>query len=92
MPSIFSRISTKLATLSAIGIFLVTVMLLTVWQGGHHLYERAKYRDELLIVSRDLVDAKASWRGMQVGVRDLAGHVTSRVRRRLLAGETGRTS
>ncbi|OWV81721.1 chemotaxis protein [Rhizobium sp. R634] len=71
MPSIFSRISTKLATLSAIGIFLVTVMLLTVWQGGQHLYERAKYREELLIVSRDLVDAKASWRGMQVGVRDL---------------------
>ncbi|ARM92639.1 methyl-accepting chemotaxis protein (plasmid) [Rhizobium sp. CIAT894] len=69
--SIFSRISTKLATLSGIGIFLVTVMLLTVWQGGQHVYERAKYQEGQLIVSRDLVDAKASWRGMQVGVRDL---------------------
>ncbi|MBB4235757.1 methyl-accepting chemotaxis protein [Rhizobium esperanzae] len=46
-------------------------MLLTVWQGGEHVYERAKYQEGQLIVSRDLVDAKASWRGMQVGVRDL---------------------
>ncbi|OWV81310.1 chemotaxis protein [Rhizobium sp. N122] len=69
--SIFSRISAKLATLSAIGIFLVAVMLLTVWQGGQHVYERAKYQEGQLVVSRDLVDAKASWRGMQVGVRDL---------------------
>ncbi|MBB2753881.1 UNVERIFIED_ORG: methyl-accepting chemotaxis protein [Rhizobium aethiopicum] len=69
--SIFSRISTKLATLSAIGIFLVAVMLFTVWQGGQHVYERAQYQVGQLVVSRDLVDAKASWRGMQVGVRDL---------------------
>ncbi|PDT00023.1 methyl-accepting chemotaxis protein [Rhizobium chutanense] len=69
--SIFSRISTKLAILSGIGIFLVAVMFLTVWQGGQHVYERAKYQEGQLIVSRDLVDAKASWRGMQVGVRDL---------------------
>lgn len=68
--SIFSRISTKLAMLSAIGILLVAVMLLTVWQGGQHVAQRAKYRDEQLIVSRDLVDAKAL-RGLQVGVRDL---------------------
>ncbi|RFB88857.1 methyl-accepting chemotaxis protein [Rhizobium leguminosarum bv. trifolii] len=69
--SIFLRISTKLATLSAIGIFLVAVMLFTVWHGGQHVYERAKYQEGQLVVSRDLVDAKASWRGMQVGVRDL---------------------
>ncbi|UWU26101.1 methyl-accepting chemotaxis protein (plasmid) [Rhizobium sp. CB3060] len=69
--SIFSRISTKLATLSAIGILLVAVMLFTVWQGGHYVYEHASYQKEQLIVSRDLVDAKASWRGMQIGVRDL---------------------
>ncbi|ANK89049.1 MULTISPECIES: methyl-accepting chemotaxis protein [unclassified Rhizobium] len=69
--SIFSRISTKLAALSGIGIFLVAAMLFTVWQGGQHVYERAKYQEGQLIVSRDLVDAKASWRGMQVGVRDL---------------------
>ncbi|MBY4611272.1 HAMP domain-containing protein [Rhizobium sp. 9T] len=69
--SIISRISTKLATLSAIGIFLVAVMLLTVWQGGQHVYESAKYQEGQLVVSRDLVDAKASWRGMQIGVRDL---------------------
>ncbi|PDV87503.1 methyl-accepting chemotaxis protein [Rhizobium sp. H4] len=69
--SIFSRISTKLATLSAIGIFLVAAMLLTVWQGGQHVYESAKYQEGQLVVSRDLVDAKASWRGMQIGVRDL---------------------
>ncbi|AJC83080.1 methyl-accepting chemotaxis protein (plasmid) [Rhizobium etli bv. phaseoli str. IE4803] len=69
--SIFSRISTKLTMLSAIGIFLVAVMLLIVWQGGQHVYESAKYQEGQLIVSRDLVDAKASWRGMQLGVRDL---------------------
>ncbi|OWV85561.1 chemotaxis protein [Rhizobium sp. R635] len=69
--SIFSRISIKLATLSGIGIFLVAVMLLTTWQGGQHVRERAKYQEGQLIVSRDLVDAKASLRGLQVGVRDL---------------------
>ncbi|PDS76260.1 methyl-accepting chemotaxis protein [Rhizobium sp. L43] len=72
MPAtIFSRISTKLAILSGIGIFLVAVMLITSWQGGNLVHERAKYEGDQLIVSRDLVDTKASWRGMQVGVRDL---------------------
>ncbi|MDC7745641.1 methyl-accepting chemotaxis protein [Rhizobium binxianense] len=69
--SIFSRISTKQAILSGIGIFLVAVMLITSWQGGHLVHERAKYEGDQLIVSRDLVDAKASWRDMQIGVRDL---------------------
>ncbi|MBB4571767.1 methyl-accepting chemotaxis protein [Rhizobium leucaenae] len=69
--SVFSRISTKLATLSAIGIFLVAIMILTVWQGGSLVRERAKNQESQLTASRDLVDAKASLRGMQTGVRDL---------------------
>ncbi|WFU04753.1 methyl-accepting chemotaxis protein (plasmid) [Rhizobium sp. CB3171] len=69
--SIFSRISTKLTMLSGVGIFLVAVMLVTAWQSGQLVKERAAYQRDQLIISRDLVDAKASLRGMQVDVRDL---------------------
>ncbi|WFU07217.1 methyl-accepting chemotaxis protein (plasmid) [Rhizobium sp. CB3171] len=65
------KISTKLAMLSGLGIFLVTVMLVTVWQGGELLHERMAYQSDMLVASRDMVEAKAAVRGMQVGVRDL---------------------
>ncbi|NTH79761.1 HAMP domain-containing protein [Agrobacterium rhizogenes] len=68
---IFSRISTKLVMFSGTGIFLVAVMLITAWQGAQLTSERSTYQKDMLVVSRDLVDAKASLRGMQVGVRDL---------------------
>ncbi|MBB5575525.1 methyl-accepting chemotaxis protein [Rhizobium paranaense] len=71
LSSISSRLGAKLAALSAISIFMVAAMLLIVLYGGRVIDERSAYLKSQLIVSRDLVDAKASLRGMQVGVRDL---------------------
>ncbi|RUM20420.1 methyl-accepting chemotaxis protein [Rhizobium vallis] len=68
---ILSRIGAKLAALSICSIAMVTVMLFIAWQGGHVVEERSNYLKSQLIVSRNLVDAKASMRGMQVGMRDL---------------------
>ncbi|MBB5575397.1 methyl-accepting chemotaxis protein [Rhizobium paranaense] len=68
---ISSRIGAKLAALSVCSIAMVTVMLFIVWQGGLAVEERSTYLKSQLIVSRNLVDAKAAMRGMQVGVRDL---------------------
>ncbi|MBB3396029.1 methyl-accepting chemotaxis protein [Rhizobium sp. BK060] len=70
-PSIFSRISTKLAMLSVLGILLVTVMIVTVWQGSAYVHERTAYQRDMLLISREMVEAKAAVRGMQIGVRDL---------------------
>ncbi|WFU12916.1 methyl-accepting chemotaxis protein (plasmid) [Rhizobium sp. CB3090] len=69
--STFWRISTKLTLLSAVGVFLVVIMLLTNWLGGRFADERAHDQMDQSVIARDLVDAKASLRGMQVGVRDI---------------------
>ncbi|WFU12207.1 methyl-accepting chemotaxis protein (plasmid) [Rhizobium sp. CB3090] len=71
LSSISSRIGAKLAALSAISIFMVAAMLLIVLYGGRAIEERSAYLKSQLIVSRDLVDAKASLRGMLIGARDL---------------------
>ncbi|MDK4741503.1 methyl-accepting chemotaxis protein [Rhizobium sp. CNPSo 3464] len=71
LSAISSRIGTKLAVLSAIGILMVATMLLVVLYGGQMIGERSALLKDQLIVSRNLVDAKASLRGMQIGVRDL---------------------
>ncbi|NTH16753.1 HAMP domain-containing protein [Agrobacterium rhizogenes] len=67
----FSRIGAKLIAMSGIGIFMTGLMLIIVWQAGQRVNERSDYQMQQLIVSRDLVDAKASLRGMQIGARDL---------------------
>ncbi len=71
LSAISSRIGTKLAALSAIGILMVAIMLLIVLYGGQVIGDRSNLLKNQLIVSRNLVDAKASLRGMQIGVRDL---------------------
>ncbi|XEN04592.1 methyl-accepting chemotaxis protein (plasmid) [Agrobacterium arsenijevicii] len=71
LSAISSRIGTKLAALSAIGILMVATMLLIVLYGGQVIGDRSSLLKNQLIVSRNLVDAKASLRGLQIGVRDL---------------------
>jgi methyl-accepting chemotaxis protein len=69
--AISSRIGAKLAALSVIGILMVAIMLLIVLYGGQVIGDRSNLLKNELIVSRDIIDAKASLRGMQIGVRDL---------------------
>jgi methyl-accepting chemotaxis protein len=57
--------------LSGLGILLVAVMLVSVWIGGQFVRDRTTYQKNMLVASRDMVDAKAAVRGMQIGVRDL---------------------
>jgi len=72
MPSkLFARISAKLTAMSAIGILMVLALLGAVWIGGNAASSSADFSRKQLIISRDLVDAKASLRGMMVGMMQL---------------------
>jgi len=71
IPSVFSRISAKLAFMSGLGIFMVVAMLVTGWQTNRMITDSSNLERQQLIISRDLVDAKASVRGMQIGVHEL---------------------
>jgi methyl-accepting chemotaxis protein len=65
------RIGTKLVVMSAIGILLVIGMITAQLLGNSATsasYETALRRG---LIARDIVDAKASQRGMQTAVRDL---------------------
>ncbi|MEY9535211.1 methyl-accepting chemotaxis protein [Sinorhizobium fredii] len=68
---IFSRISTKLALMSGAGIFLMLAIIVGGWSIEHSVDEAITWRETQMGVSRDLVDAKASARGMQVAARDM---------------------
>ncbi|MEY9587554.1 methyl-accepting chemotaxis protein [Sinorhizobium fredii] len=68
---IFSRISTKLALMSGAGIFLMLAIVVGGWSIEHSVDEAITWRETQMGVSRDLVDAKASARGMQVAARDM---------------------
>lgn len=68
---ILSRISGKLGLMSGVGIFMVVAMLFTGWHTGRDVSETAAEERRQAAISRSLVEAKASLRGMQVGVRDL---------------------
>ncbi|ACP23295.1 methyl-accepting chemotaxis protein (plasmid) [Sinorhizobium fredii NGR234] len=68
---IFSRISTKLALMSGAGIFLMLTIIIGGWSIEHSVDEAITWREIQMGVSRDLVDAKASSRGMQVAARDM---------------------
>ncbi|MEY9325170.1 methyl-accepting chemotaxis protein [Sinorhizobium fredii] len=68
---IFSRISTKLALMSGAGIFLMLAIIFGGWSIEYSVDEAITWRETQMGVSRDLVDAKASARGMQVAARDM---------------------
>src|SRR3990170_3694062 len=65
------RIGTKLAIASALGILLVGAMIYSQMAGNSAV--RNSIRDAVTqqTIARDAVDAKASIRGMQIGVRDI---------------------
>ncbi len=70
-PSVFSRISSKLAMMSGLGMIMVITMLMTTWLTNRMINESSSLERQQLIISRNVVEAKATVRGMQVGVRDL---------------------
>ena len=70
-PALFSRISAKLALMSALGIVMVLVMLTSSWLGNRTVAENVRIEREQATVSRDYVEVKASVRGMQIASRDL---------------------
>ncbi|NDK53408.1 methyl-accepting chemotaxis protein [Rhizobium laguerreae] len=72
MPSkLFTRISAKLTAMSAVGIFMVLALLAAIWVGDASAGRSADFGRMQLVISRDLVDAKASLRGMMMGMLEL---------------------
>ncbi|WP_165422275.1 methyl-accepting chemotaxis protein [Rhizobium ruizarguesonis] len=71
MPKFLSRISTKLTATAAAGIVMVAVLLATVWVEGNSVGKSSDFGRMQLLISRDLVDAKASLRGMLAGMLEL---------------------
>ncbi|MBY5357683.1 HAMP domain-containing protein [Rhizobium leguminosarum] len=72
MPSkLFTRISAKLTAMSAVGIFMVLALLAAIWVGDASANRSADFGRMQLVISRDLVDAKASLRGMMMGMLEL---------------------
>jgi methyl-accepting chemotaxis protein len=65
------RISTKLAVMSAIGILLVIGMIAIQWHGGSATSVATESAIRQATISRNMIEAKASERGMQIGVRDI---------------------
>ncbi|MGO4568903.1 methyl-accepting chemotaxis protein [Rhizobium sp. 2YAF20] len=72
MPSkLFTRISVKLTAMSAAGILMVLALLAAVWVGDASIGRSSDFGRMQLVISRDLVDAKASLRGMMMGMLQL---------------------
>ncbi|TCQ02315.1 methyl-accepting chemotaxis protein [Rhizobium sp. PP-F2F-G36] len=66
-----TRISSKLTAMSIVGIIMVIGMLVSVWMGNQSVSRSSDFGLKQLVISRNLVDAKASMRGMIVGMLDL---------------------
>src|SRR5947199_7852783 len=65
------RIGTKLSTLSGLGVLLVAGMIVVGIRGNAETKSANDSAMVQQILTRDFVDAKASIRGMQTGVRDI---------------------
>ena len=65
------RIGTKLAIASALGILLVALMIFSQIAGNAAVRKANGIAREQHTIERDAIDAKASIRGMQIGVRDI---------------------
>jgi methyl-accepting chemotaxis protein len=64
-------IGTKLAIASAISVLLVAVMIAVQMTGNAEVRTKSDAATAQQTIARDAVDAKASIRGMQTGVRDI---------------------
>jgi methyl-accepting chemotaxis protein len=67
----FSRISTRLATLSALGVTFMLITAAAGWYMGLKVDAAVREGRIQQDISRDLVDTKSSMRGMQIATRDL---------------------
>ncbi|RKE79348.1 methyl-accepting chemotaxis protein [Rhizobium sp. AG855] len=69
--SISRHIGRKMTLMSIVGIIMVAVMLSTIWIGFESVNRASDFETSQQNIARSLVEAKASIRGMQIGVRDL---------------------
>ena len=65
------RIGTKLAIASGIGILLVAAMMVSQLVNDHRIKDAQGTAKRQTTIELNALDAKASVRGMMVGVRDL---------------------
>ncbi len=65
------RIGSKLTLMSVVGITMVIGMLISGWIGNQSVSRSSNFGRLQLVISRDLVDAKASIRGMIAGIAEL---------------------
>ena len=65
------RIGTKLAATSALAILMMAGMLYLQVTGGSHVRETTTYAARQQTIGMAAAEAKASVRGMQVGIRDV---------------------
>jgi CHASE3 domain sensor protein len=65
------RIGTKLAITSAIGVMLVVAIVVVLINGNSAVRSANEFANRQQTIVADALDAKASVRGMQIGVRDL---------------------
>ena len=66
------RIGTKLAITSALSILLVGAMIYLQMSGGVHVRQVGDTATRQQSVALSAAEAKASVRGMQIGIRDIA--------------------
>ena len=65
------QIGTKLAVASTLSILLVGLMIFSQMSGNANVSKANQIAIQQQTIARDAIDAKASIRGMQVGVRDI---------------------
>jgi methyl-accepting chemotaxis protein len=65
------RVGTKLAIVSMLGILFVALMIFSQLAGNAAVRKAKQNAIDQQLIVRDAIDAKASVRGMQMGVRDL---------------------
>jgi len=65
------RIGTKLAITSALTLALVALMILLQMSGGAEVQKLSNGASEQQAIAQNAAEAKASVRGMQIGIRDL---------------------
>src|SRR5215470_7452457 len=65
------RIGTKLSIMSGLGVLLVAAMIVVGMRGNAEMQSANDAATVQQTLTREFIDAKASIRGMQIGVRDM---------------------
>src|SRR5262245_18392832 len=66
-----SRVGTKVSIMSGLGVLLMVAMIVVGMRGNAEMKDASDNSMVEQTLSRDFIDAKASIRGMQIGVRDI---------------------